>query len=360
MGKAKVWAVFSDETSGEVVMIPTFPDKKTGIVLEAVGIDNIPARNSAVKAIRSAYNILISLGQIENRNYGFSYEFDGHSLTIGESASLAFALKLVEKTIDLSFSIAATGSVPNSTQQAPVNKVEYINEKVKAAASILKSNDVIFIPKKNLPEVSPEIKEIIESKGIHLKAVDSVEDAIVDVLLLNGTLTPEKLKEIKSSPKKPQLGWIAVMLILCLIVLLLIAPKYLDFKTRVHSFYPKIKITYDERSDIENALYSDIKNAIATELNNRQINDTGQGYRDVEILIKNINYPKKSGVYLQAKLFNETGDTSVRSVELLVTEKSEEFKNKIKAISNKFSKKVIDMFYKRYPSPNIKKGTQSN
>lgn len=182
---ANVWAIFSDSTASLVIMKKIVLDETSDLVLKSVGIDNPQVRTSGEKAITGAYNVLRDLNRIKNGNHGFSYEFREIAPVIHSSASLAFALKLVQKIEKISFSIAATGIVLDSSQQSPVERIDNINEKIRAAGDVLMSGDVIFFPAKNRVEITLETENAVKNKGIILQPVSTVENAVKTVLALN-------------------------------------------------------------------------------------------------------------------------------------------------------------------------------
>jgi len=150
----KVWALFTDQTACEIKLNKMDVDQTDDLTLKPVAINDMRTKNSAEKAMLSAFSILKKIHKINNNPYCFTYEFKSTSTVLDSSASLAFGLGLVNKFKRFTFSIAATGIIDESSPTATVKPVNEIETKLLAAASVLGSGDVILYPHKNHSEIS--------------------------------------------------------------------------------------------------------------------------------------------------------------------------------------------------------------
>ncbi|MCP4111840.1 MAG: hypothetical protein GY749_40990 [Desulfobacteraceae bacterium] len=178
---SRVWAMFSDRTASTVVMDEIAAAEDTDLKLVSVGIDNLQVKNSSEKAIRAAFKVL-KRDKSDGIGKGYSYEFSDLETVIHSSASLAFALKLVQKVKNIPFSLAATGVILDSSPVSPVERVDNINEKIIGAFRKLEPGDRIYFPGENLSEISEENRKTANEKGIVLQPVKTVEDAVCKVL----------------------------------------------------------------------------------------------------------------------------------------------------------------------------------
>ncbi len=177
----RVWAVFSDNSAREIVMTRVGPDENGRLCLEHSGIHNLDVVTSAEKAIRSACNVLISQKVLADRKLGFCYEFEENSQVIKTSASLAFALKFVDKIEAFPFSVAATGVVSESSGTGEIGQVGSLNEKLDAALRKLEKGDLFFYPLKNEGSIRPRLLAEAEEAGVDLVAVRTVQEAIFEI-----------------------------------------------------------------------------------------------------------------------------------------------------------------------------------
>jgi len=175
-----VYAMFSDQTACRVLIREMVSDNAQGLVTRAVGEIGSEVMDSADKAIRAAYDALKTEGRIHNGNYVFYYQFDGNITPAGASASLAFALKTVQKIEEIPFNMAATGIVTHSEGDAPVKKIKHLDNKIKGLldAGRMKGGDMIFVPQENERHIAPEIKAEADRQGVMIIPITSVADAV--------------------------------------------------------------------------------------------------------------------------------------------------------------------------------------
>ncbi|MBU0568641.1 DUF4384 domain-containing protein [bacterium] len=226
-----IFALFEDGTAGELLIAFYCPDKPIDIFM--INQDNRQIEASARRGATSAYHILRNKGILkEEERYLVSFELQGEKLdfnVLGESAGLAFSLKFTQelyrrgKERPLPFSVAATGRISDATAGAEVKGIKGINEKLQAAAGVLKKGDKIFCPKENDREIDEETKAEIERRQIEVIPVSTVKEAIEK--LLEGEIQP-----VRSSVKRNRRSIITriIVALIIMVVLSIVVPYGLD------------------------------------------------------------------------------------------------------------------------------------
>ena len=111
-----------------------------------------------------------------------AYDLEGLSSGVtlaGESAGLAFAIALAKRIYnDNPGPVAATGEIIGGADSETVGPVRGIAAKLEAAIGVLPEGGWIFCPKANEAEIEDTLRERINEKGLKLKAVSNVSEAI--------------------------------------------------------------------------------------------------------------------------------------------------------------------------------------
>ena len=172
-----VWAIFPDQIPYQIdIQAIGSPEE---LYLKPITKNiNSDLETSAIKAINASFYTLKAMNLISSEKNGFSFDFDGNQTVRGTSASLAFALRLVYLYKEIPFSIAATGSVCAIDKDKKIQKINYINEKIQSAFTVLKKGDMIFFPDENLKEISSENIQISKIKGIKFQPIKTISEAV--------------------------------------------------------------------------------------------------------------------------------------------------------------------------------------
>ncbi|MBN1466257.1 DUF4384 domain-containing protein [candidate division KSB1 bacterium] len=205
----ETFALFADQSAYAISFLPLNVgdhEKVDRIQLKSF-IEDDAVNDSAMKGIWAAYSILEKISQRrfsrrpnylfgsqkstpiipESKKYYLVCDLEKSSLkrqVTGESAGLAFCLKFVQhvlaqqKSIDGMPAVAATGILDNRLETARIEKVESINDKIRAALSVLQQGDYFFYPKENEAEIDDDLKDALVERQIKGIAVERVQDAI--------------------------------------------------------------------------------------------------------------------------------------------------------------------------------------
>ena len=182
-----VWALFGNGTATPVAL--SEGTASDSISCTSVGLSKyqIGVRGSAEKAIHSSVSCLQKFRHIQ-RNVAIHYGFSNNDNKIGESASLAFAVKTFAVCMGLSFDVAATGVVTSHESPGYVVKVarETIDSKISAAIEKLKPGDALLFPWENQQDIDTKLLERARAKGIRTKGVSSIEETMLWLLQETG------------------------------------------------------------------------------------------------------------------------------------------------------------------------------
>jgi hypothetical protein len=238
----KVWALFTDNSACEIKIRKLDAGQKESPKFIPVCIDDMRARVSAEKALRSAFFVLMTNNRLyKKQKYSFSYEFTGTNNYIDSSTSLAFALGLVMKSHTFPFSIAATGVIEESSQTATVKRVDKIENKMLAAISVLKPGDIIFYPQQeNNDEISQTIIEKAHLNKIKLQPVTTVKDAVSLIFKYNN----EKLYFKTSGCSLRKITYVLLISLLLAFILLFLSPFILNLdhnQQDTKNYQPQLK-----------------------------------------------------------------------------------------------------------------------
>ena len=184
---SKVLALFTDGTVCEVIMEPFATGKTDSGPLHIYDIGFTNEVKLGVKnALFATRQALVDSRYMSARNsLCFVCQFDGNVNVMQQSASLAFAAKMVQKVLKISFDIAATGVVSNALPDTPVQPVDSINEKIQAAVKELRSGSLVLIPEENQDELSSETYAELNDKKIYLESVYSISDTVSKIVLFS-------------------------------------------------------------------------------------------------------------------------------------------------------------------------------
>lgn len=185
----EIHALFEDGSASRVILEFFASDPADDPVrLACIGIEDRQMVHSAQNGCISAYHLLARRGYIKPADRFFpSCQFAEALVNIqarGSSAGLAFCLKFASEVHRLSgappapFSVAATGTIENSSRQARIGRVEGVETKLRGALRALQRGDLLFVPAANAEEVPEEIRHALAAKGIELIPVATVEEAL--------------------------------------------------------------------------------------------------------------------------------------------------------------------------------------
>ncbi len=97
----------------------------------------------------------------------------------GSSGGLAFAIALAKRLFKYDPGpVAATGEVKTSHNGGPIGRIRGIKPKLEAACSLLPEQGWVFYPKDNDGEIPDKIRRTLADKGIKLRPVSSVAEAL--------------------------------------------------------------------------------------------------------------------------------------------------------------------------------------
>jgi len=175
----------------------------------------------------------------------------------GESGGLAFAIALAKMVFKHDPGpIAATGMITSGSGDGPVGRVKGIEAKLKAAVQVLPEDGWVFYPRANEGEISDHLRKTTENKGLKLKPVSSVLEALEELFpssisQIKPESQPEATRQTKSEIKPAPSRWYyrtgLIILFLCIaasIVLwvnngkLLLPFRTLDKNEDISSFSP--------------------------------------------------------------------------------------------------------------------------
>jgi len=207
------WLLFEDGTGAKVhtVISPNQTDEHSQIDAHVL----IERRGGFMTAARRAAETVYGLGR---DNFPIkppifvSYELEGidsGQQLSGESGGLAFAIDLARKVFKKDpGAIAATGVIKSGHEGGPIGPVKGITGKLEAAISVLPENGWVFCPKANDEEISDDLRKLLNSRGLKLRPVSSVSEALKILFPLR---KPDKEHKRRSRP-----FWVGtVLFILC-------------------------------------------------------------------------------------------------------------------------------------------------
>jgi len=96
----------------------------------------------------------------------------------GESAGLAFVVALAKRVYKKDPAPVAATGVIGDVESGAVKGVEGITAKLDAAMAVLPEGGWVLFPEANDKEIGPMLREKIEAKGLRLKPVSSVPEAL--------------------------------------------------------------------------------------------------------------------------------------------------------------------------------------
>ena len=130
----------------------------------------------------------------------------------GESGGLAFAIALAKRlTENDPGPVAATGEVKGSHGGGPVGAVKGISSKITAAAHLIPAGGWMLYPKDNDIDIPEALRNALTDKGIRLRAVSSVAEALKILFELPN---PGSEGEIQSRKRRHPFLLVSLMLVL--------------------------------------------------------------------------------------------------------------------------------------------------
>ena len=189
----KTYALFGNGQTSEIIYGDAIPFADGDrLQLTFPGLPDRLIQDSANIGCQAALANLIPYRYITNdTRFAFTCGLSKRSARLGghgDSAGLAFCLHFVAtyhpplQNLSPLPNIAATGVLNEARTQAPVEPIDYINEKLIAALGDLKKGDLIFYPKENQGEVDPSLVTAADQQEVELIPVATAEQAI-EVLL---------------------------------------------------------------------------------------------------------------------------------------------------------------------------------
>lgn len=139
-----------------------------------------------------------------------AYDLEGLSSGVtltGESAGLAFAIELSKRLYKHKRNpgpVAATGQITGGADSETVGAVSGIKEKLEAALRELPRGGWVLCPKVNEEEITDSLRMRIKEKGLKLRTVSSVSEALK---ILFSTVDPP--------PKRKTIWIVLVIVLLC-------------------------------------------------------------------------------------------------------------------------------------------------
>lgn len=180
---AQVWMLFESGNATEVVLNPHLnSDKDTRPINAYLTVEcNRSFTRAALRGAEVAYTWARKRDP-ELKPQTISYDLkglaDNCSLT-GESGGLAFALALASHLVgNNSLPVAATGEIMASADGGPIKRIEGINEKLVAAATLLPEGGWIFYPKDNDSEITEEVHALVNKMKLSIHAIKCVDEAL--------------------------------------------------------------------------------------------------------------------------------------------------------------------------------------
>lgn len=202
----ETYALFEDGSASRIVFEFFTPSPTDDPVrLACTGIQDPGVVHSAQNGCLSAYHLLSRRGYIKPGERFFpSSQFGEAQANLrarGSSAGLAFCLKFSREVNKLyteeaqTFAVAATGVIENGSREALVGRVEGMDHKVRAALGVLRCGDLLFVPAANAEEISTELRVALADKGVQLKPVATVAEALA--LLIPPSQDPDTSPPLK-------------------------------------------------------------------------------------------------------------------------------------------------------------------
>ncbi len=117
----------------------------------------------------------------------------------GASGGLAFAIALAKRIFNYDPGpVAATGEVKSGHEGGPIGAIKGIEAKLKAAGTLLPEQAWVFYPKENDGEISDALRRSLAQKGMKLRPVSSVAEALEELFDLHksgshGTTKPRSM-----------------------------------------------------------------------------------------------------------------------------------------------------------------------
>ncbi|MBW2215601.1 MAG: hypothetical protein JRF34_00155, partial [Deltaproteobacteria bacterium] len=117
----------------------------------------------------------------------------------GASGGLAFAIALAKRVFKYDPGpVAATGEVKSGHEGGPIGAIKGIETKLKTAGTLLPEQAWVFYPKENDGEISDTLRKSLVQKGMKLRPVSSVTEALEELFDLHksgnhGTTKPRSM-----------------------------------------------------------------------------------------------------------------------------------------------------------------------
>jgi hypothetical protein len=182
--------------------------------VEVVPVGGIPGEveRSFHGAALAAYNVLTNNGRQVSVSYlAYELEEDVARRIHGGSGGLAFAIATMGEMLGVKCDEVVGASGVIDTEKGKVEKVGAINEKISKVIEQSPGITILFYPRQNDPEISPELKKSALAKGIKLRPVQSLQQ--VSAILFGQDQRPERAAA-RSRPSLALLAPIVFLLVL--------------------------------------------------------------------------------------------------------------------------------------------------
>jgi len=179
-----VYALFDDGSAAKIMLSAFSQREGFKPTVESTAAD-LALRKSAERGFYSALGHYHARGlppypghQVVWEFAGSAHEFDNYT---GSSSGLAFFVQFLVLFLQpqgaprKSFSVAATGELSDLTVRAQVHAILSLEDKLKAAFTVLKPGDIAFYPAEN-KGIPPALLRIAQRKGIEIKAIATTQE----------------------------------------------------------------------------------------------------------------------------------------------------------------------------------------
>jgi len=183
-----VWLPFASGNSARIELSLYNPATERSRPIEAYMVSDLgnDLSRSASRAAETVYAIAHEAGCAPPPTVvGFDLQgLENGASIVGQSSGLALALALAGRLWPAltPVSLAATGEISRSTDGGPLQKIDAIEAKGRAALSRLSPGSYFLYPAENDPELSAELKQALAEKQIRSLPVNSVAEALAFIV----------------------------------------------------------------------------------------------------------------------------------------------------------------------------------
>jgi len=232
---SKTWILFESGSGVEVDLSLYSPPRDRARPIDAYVVTECEGNftGSARRAAETVYNILHQDGfEMEPVVVGYDLQgLTGSRPVTGESGGLALAIALAKRVLDQDPGpVAATGEITSGHGGGPVGPVRGIQAKLQAVGRLAPENGWVFYPQGNDREIPDELRRSLTEKGLKLRPVSSVAEALGHLFTFPG-LAQQQASSARRIRKRFMPG--LLVLLLAAAVALLLA--------RIHGWPPFVR-----------------------------------------------------------------------------------------------------------------------